>query len=161
MQTAIDADPEARKVYPDVQGLMQRVQAKLEKQPVLVTVKDDSGQDVKVAVTRLDVQFLAAGSISDPSATAMLLALYAQMDSGDFARAGAVLYRYRDSIRATRMRGMPEAMDAASGISEERLRQVQMQARTSIVGDVLNFPMPHFSCRHPTGCRSGSPALRA
>jgi pimeloyl-ACP methyl ester carboxylesterase len=39
---------------------------------------------------------------------------------------------------------MPEAMDVASGISPERLVRVREQARTSILGDALNYPMPHL-----------------
>jgi pimeloyl-ACP methyl ester carboxylesterase len=39
---------------------------------------------------------------------------------------------------------MPEAMDIMSGISDARLAMVREQAKTSLLGDVLNFPMPHL-----------------
>ena len=39
--------------------------------------------------------------------------------------------------------GMSEAMDIASGITAERLARVTAEARTSVLGDALNFPMPH------------------
>jgi pimeloyl-ACP methyl ester carboxylesterase len=40
---------------------------------------------------------------------------------------------------------MPLAMDIASGISDERLEQVEDQAATALLGDMLNFPMPHLA----------------
>jgi len=35
-------------------------------------------------------------------------------------------------------------MDAASGISPRRARRVARQAKTSLLGDALNFPIPHI-----------------
>ena len=40
---------------------------------------------------------------------------------------------------------MPLAMDIASGISAERASLVKRQAATSLLGDMLNFPMPHLA----------------
>jgi pimeloyl-ACP methyl ester carboxylesterase len=39
---------------------------------------------------------------------------------------------------------MPEAMDMASGISPSRLGQVRREARTAVLGEALNFPMPQL-----------------
>jgi pimeloyl-ACP methyl ester carboxylesterase len=39
---------------------------------------------------------------------------------------------------------MAEAMYAASGISPGRARRVARQAKTSLLGDALNFPVPHI-----------------
>lgn len=38
---------------------------------------------------------------------------------------------------------MPEAMDLASGISSPRLAMIRREAQTAILGDAINFPMPH------------------
>ena len=35
-------------------------------------------------------------------------------------------------------------MDVASGISDDRLALVEAQAKTALIGDYLNFPMPHL-----------------
>jgi hypothetical protein len=45
---------------------------------------------------------------------------------------------------------MPEAMDLASGIDRERLLTVERQAKTGLLGDTLNFPMPHIAGIRPS-----------
>ena len=39
---------------------------------------------------------------------------------------------------------MPTVMDRASGITDERLARVQEEAADALLGDYLNFPMPHI-----------------
>ncbi len=51
----------------------------------------------------------------------------------------------RHRLVAAAGNGMTLAMDAASGLSAGRLRQVEQQARTALLGDLLNFPMPHLA----------------
>ncbi|MEM9302531.1 MAG: alpha/beta fold hydrolase [Pseudomonadota bacterium] len=41
------------------------------------------------------------------------------------------------------LRPMSFGMDVASGISPERLAEVMAQADTAVVGDMMNFPLPH------------------
>jgi pimeloyl-ACP methyl ester carboxylesterase len=144
VQSVIDADPKAAAAYPDLAGLMRRVHAKLDKEPVTVTVKDKDGRDVKLVIGKFDVQLLTATTISDPSAIARVPAMYAKMDAGSFDQVGAVLYQF---IRGSGIRfsGMTEAMDIASGISVQRARLVERQARTSLLADALNYPMPHMT----------------
>ena len=40
---------------------------------------------------------------------------------------------------------MSFAMDVASGITNERLRLIEQQAPVSLVGKMLNFPIPHLN----------------
>jgi pimeloyl-ACP methyl ester carboxylesterase len=40
--------------------------------------------------------------------------------------------------------GMAEAMDMASGVSAGRLAQIEAERTTAVLGDTLNFPMPHL-----------------
>ena len=141
VQASIDADTAARKVYPDVAGLIRRVLARVEAQPVKVTVPAGSGQ-VTFMLGAFELQ-LQSGAIADPSATAALLATYRRADSGDFSTFA------RRSQRNTRepfvLQAMPTAMDIASGISPERARRVEVEARTALLADALNFPMPHVA----------------
>ena len=39
--------------------------------------------------------------------------------------------------------GMPEAVRLSSGVSATRLAEVEAQASTAILGDVMSYPMPH------------------
>jgi pimeloyl-ACP methyl ester carboxylesterase len=127
---------------PDVPALMRRVHERLARQPVSVPLKDAAGASVTVALGAYEVQFLAASSIADPPGTVRLLKLYEAMDRGEFAPAAQILLSIgADTIK---MRGMPEAMDIASGISDAQLAVVEKQAATSLLADLLNFPMPHL-----------------
>jgi len=74
----------------------------------------------------------------------MLLALYAAADAGEYAPIAQILARFIEPEEPVSWRVMPLAMDLASGISDERLSLVEQQAKTSLLGDHLNFPMPHI-----------------
>ena len=43
------------------------------------------------------------------------------------------------------MAAMPTTMDMASGISPRRLARVEREARTAMLSDALNFPMPQVA----------------
>ena len=144
LQAAIDRDPLAAKAYPDLVGSMRRVHARLDRTPASVTFRDSAGKDVTLVIGSFDLQYLVAASIADPSRSRRLPEFYARMDSGDFSEAAPVVYEFLRKPGAISLRGMPEAMDAASGTSKDRARLVQEQARTSLLGDVLNFPIPHL-----------------
>src|SRR5690606_5803978 len=45
--------------------------------------------------------------------------------------------------------GMPEAMDLASGISPARMARLNKEFETGLLGDALNFPMPHVAGIRP------------
>lgn len=143
LQRSIDADPEVAKIYPDIAGTMRRVHKRLAAQPATATVKDAAGKERQVNFGLFELQLLVSGSIADPSRSSTLPALYALMDRGDYTQAAALISR---TVQAPQVRigGMAEAMDAASGISPGRARRVARQATTSLLGDALNFPIPHI-----------------
>ena len=145
VQSAIAADPDALHIYPGLAGMMRRVHAKLDRAPAKVTVKDKEGKDVEFVVGKFDVQLATAWSISDPTTIAKVPAMYALMDSGDFSQVAPMLYQYLRGPGSNHFRGMPEAMDGASGISKARAKMVRDEAKTSLLGDALNFPMPHMA----------------
>ena len=144
LQASVDRDPLAARAYPDLAGSMRRVHARLDRDPASVTFRDSSGKEVTLVIGSFDLQYIVAASIADPARSRRLPEFYARMDSGDFSEAAPFVYELLRKPGAISMRGMPEAMDAASGISRDRARLVQEQARTSLLGDVLNFPIPHL-----------------
>jgi pimeloyl-ACP methyl ester carboxylesterase len=145
VQAAIATDADALRAYPDLADLMRRVHAKLERAPVTVRTKDKDGKEVELVIGKFDVQLATAFSISDPATIARVPAMYALMDAGEFSQVAAMLYQYLRGPDANLFRGMPEAMDGASGISEARAKLVREQAKTALLGDALNFPMPHMA----------------
>lgn len=139
---AVRADPAAAAAWPDLTGMMRRVHARLEREPVALTVTDGEGKSANIRLGAFAVQLLAGYLfISDPERIADLPAFYARMDAGDFQMAGTMIHR---ALQAEfgRMDGMPQLMDLASGISPARLERALAQAPGAVLGDAANFPMP-------------------
>ncbi|MEO6214839.1 MAG: alpha/beta hydrolase [Sphingomonas sp.] len=136
----LGADPVARAAVPDLLALMRRVHAKLEAQPAVTKVKFN-GAPAEIRMGGFGVQMLAGGLIANPGTLAMLPGLYLALDAGQTAVLAPFLGDVADLLG---MRGMPEAMDLASGISPRRLALIRREGRTAVLGETLNFPMPQL-----------------
>lgn len=143
LQAAIDADPAAKAMFPDISALMRRVHAKLEAEPVKLEITTEAGA-APFLLTRRDMQMMASAMIADPENAAMLLQLYLAADYGMYEPLAGVIARFVGVNEPISWDVMPLAMDVASGISGERLALVEAQAKTALLGDWLNFPMPHL-----------------
>ncbi len=143
VQALIDADPAAKAAYHDLAALMRRVHAKLNDKPATVTfTPQGASTPVTLTFDGFAIQLLASQSIADPPAIARVPPLYAALDKGDYARIAPMVYGMRQQITA--FRGMPDAMDLASGATPARLALVTREAETSLLADTLNFPMPQI-----------------
>ncbi len=142
VQEIIDADPAAKAAYPDLAGMIRRVTARLNAKPATVTFTPQ-GADKPVTLTfdGYAVQMLTAQSIADPPAIAQIPRAWYAGDKGNYELAARNLYNLSRQLAA--FRGMPEAMDLASGATAARLTLVEKEAKTSLLSDTLNFPMPH------------------
>lgn len=149
VQAAIDLDPKAKAAYPDLVGMMRRVHARLDANPAQASYTP-SGATVPVTVTfdGFTVQLLAAGSISDPGLVSRLPLFYHALDTGKYEQAAQRLYG-QFLARPLTFDGMPEAMDLASGVSPQRMQRLEKQFASSVLGDTLNFPMPHVAGIRP------------
>lgn len=139
LQAAIDADPKARAAFPDSIGLIRRVHARLEKEPAML----DLPGGAQIALGKEMMQRVASALIADPEQAAMLLSLYAAIDAGHTAPLAGLLARFVRPGEPETFELMPLAMDIASGIGEARLRRVEREAASALLGDALNHPMPH------------------
>jgi pimeloyl-ACP methyl ester carboxylesterase len=133
----------AAATYPDFIATMRRVHARVQREPVTVTFKDPAGQQVTLVMGLTDVRAAATGLTADPSRSRFLPGLYAMMDAGDFSRVAPIAWEALRKPGAIVFKGMDEAMDAASGISRVRLELFEQQVLKSLLGDVINYPMPH------------------
>lgn len=149
LQAAIDADPRAKAAYPDIKSLIRRVHQRLDDTPVLLPLKRRDGAAAPVLLQRRSLQMIEAGSIADPQNAVMMLALYAAADAGDYQPLAAVLQRFTSPGAPLQLQAMPLAMDVASGIGNELLALVETQAKTALLGDTLNFPMPQLRAAFP------------
>lgn len=134
------ADPAVRAAVPDLPGLMRRVHDRLEAAPVALTIAGPAGP-TDLHVGGFAIQLLAGSLIANPGTLALLPGLYLALDGGETSVLASFLGGMAGQLGVT---GMPEAMDLASGISARRLTQVEAEARTAVLGDALNFPMPHL-----------------
>ena len=144
LQAAIDSQPAAKAIFPDIRSMIRQVHGQLEAKPVTLTVKDDEGGEQQVVIDRATMQGIASGMIADPASAAILLHMYRELAAGGTSMLHMVIPRYFMPGGPIRLDAMPTAMDAASGIGEARLARVTEQGRTALLGLALNFPMPQI-----------------
>lgn len=150
VQMLIDQDPAARQAYPDLAGTMRSVHAQLNSAPARVTIPPAAGRgQVVLTFDAFPVQMLVGGIMADPSGIAQVPYLYREMAAGRFQQIGTNVCR-QICTSGGGYRGMPELMDIASGISAARLSRVKREAATSVLGDAINFPMPHLAGLRPS-----------
>jgi pimeloyl-ACP methyl ester carboxylesterase len=134
------AQPDVRAAVPDLPALMRRVHARLEADPARLTVSL-GGAQTEVRMGGFAVQLLAGSLIANPPTIAQLPALYLALEAG---RTEAMAPYAGSMAGLLGVAGMPEVMDLASGVSPRKLAMVQAEAKTAVLGDALNFPMPHL-----------------
>lgn len=139
LQQAVNSQPAAKAAYPDLKALMRRVHEKLEAKPVPMQLKMPDGAIVDFLFTRRDMQRLTSAMISDPWRANQMLALYLAMDHGVVAPFEGLLGRFFDPRQPITLEGMPELMDVASGMTAPKKAQIIAQAKSGLLGDMLNF----------------------
>ncbi|VXC60339.1 Alpha/beta hydrolase [Oceanicaulis sp. 350] len=145
LQSAVNTQPAAAAAYPDIAGLMARVHAKLEAEPMMIQVQTRDGVH-PFLLQRRDLQQMTSGLIADPGSAAIALAMYAELDQAGSANlAAALIGRFYDLGEPISLSPMSTAMDLASGITDARLAQVEAEAQTALLGAYLNFPMPQLN----------------
>lgn len=146
LQQAINQQPKAKAEYPDVIGLVKRVNRKLEANPITVTMPQKDGEPIEFLFQKSHMQGIASAMISDPHRyVSMLLQIYSGIDSGITAMLPSVIERAGLMDSKISFDIMSFGMDVASGVTDERLNLIEQQAPASLVGKMLNFPMPHLN----------------
>ena len=140
VQKVIDQQPLHQRV-PDLKKLIERVHRKLDESPITVQVGRERKSDM--LFQRLHMQGIASRMIADPNQNlAILIQIYSELDEGQTRSLEELLKHniFRDEPIAFNL--MPLAMDVASGITQDRLDKVDQQAKDSLLGYMLNHPMP-------------------
>jgi pimeloyl-ACP methyl ester carboxylesterase len=144
IEELIAADPVASQAYPDLTGMMRRVHARLEEEPVVVTFTPRGSEEaVTLTIGAFAIQWLTGAMARDPGPASQVPALYMGMDHGNFDMPAQIINQYLFGGVAS-MRAMSTAMDLSSGVSQTRQARVEVERRTSLLNDALNFPMPHL-----------------
>ncbi|WP_370336484.1 alpha/beta fold hydrolase [Parvularcula marina] len=148
LQTAVLSQDKAADAMPDIAGMMRRVLARLEDEPVTLSIPLESGSQ-EIIWTRRDMQRVNAGLVADPGSAAYLLGIYLAADQGDFSPLEGALARYRRPQEMMSFNGMSSGMDVASGIGAARLAAFEGQAKSALNGQWHNFPMPQLATAAP------------
>lgn len=134
----IKADPKASKAFPDFLGDMKKLFAKVEKQPVQVaTMNPLTKKPMKVTVGKYELQILFALMLTGPQYFGRLPQTIKDMHAGDFSGIKRWVLRF---THVGDLNPMSVAMDAVSGVSKKRLKQIQKESKNTLLGGAINFP---------------------
>jgi pimeloyl-ACP methyl ester carboxylesterase len=135
-------DADLAKDVPDFLGLMERVLEQVEREPVLVEVADPrTQQKTMVAVNKLTLQVLTAQSFG--GGEARLPALFYAMSKGDFSTAAQGWMSFISEGLSHLGSAMAYMMDCYSGVSAARRREIEEEAKTCLLEDVIDLPHPY------------------
>jgi pimeloyl-ACP methyl ester carboxylesterase len=130
------ADPAVAADIPDLDALLHRVLARLDRAPVVVRVATARNDSVDVQVGGDALRFILRADIGDASDLPVFPRLLHSIDRGDLS----LLQRFV----AKRLPGpginlMSTLMDAASGVSDERRARIAREMQASRFGAVVNW----------------------
>lgn len=147
------AAPELGGKVPDLVGMLREVLARLEKQPVTLQITDQrTKKPIEVTVGKNGLQFLIMRDLGDTNDLPIFPAWFYTMHQGDYSiLARFVERRYNQYSGGIGV--MPFVMDASSGTTKKRLAQIEAEAKTALLGGMVNFPFPDV------GDAVGSPDL--
>ena len=134
----VKADANLSKDIPSFLKLVKEVLDKVEREPVTVELTDASKKPVKVALNKFTIQAVTAFSFG--SGEASLPARYYAMSKGDFTSAAQAWLGF--SRFGSVGSAMAYMMDCASGVSNQRRKQIASEAKTALLNDIMDFPFP-------------------
>lgn len=136
------ADPVVGKAVPDLTGSIRRLLARLEREPVTVEMIDPAtGDEARMVIGPFDLQLVLAGMLRGPESFAAMPDLIARVEQGDWMALALVAAGDR---LPQRINGMALAMDCASGMSPEWAARIAREAKTTLLGDAINWPFPEL-----------------
>lgn len=134
-------DPEIGPKMPDLTGTLKRVLDRLEKEPVTVTITDQrTRKPVDVRVGKLGLQFLIMRDLGDTNDLPIFPLWFYTMDKGDYSILKRFVERRYNQFGAA-LSIMTLVTDISSGVSKARQLQIQKEAKTALLSDIVNFPI--------------------
>jgi pimeloyl-ACP methyl ester carboxylesterase len=134
------ADAEIGAKVPDLYFTLKRVLAKLAKEPAKVTITDRrSNKPVELLINDFGLQFLIMRDLGDTNDLPIFPAWFYSMDNGDYS----ILARFAERRYNQFGAGAPlmtVLVDNASGATAARRKQIEREAKTAILGDMINWP---------------------
>src|SRR5215510_14272644 len=136
----VKTDPNLSRDIPDLLGLMKTVLDHVEREPVTVEVSHPATQEkVKVTINKFALQYLTTNLFG--GGESLLPRNYYILSKGDFSGAAQLWLRSIGSQPGIGS-AMSFMMDCYSGISPERRRRIDSEARETLLGEIMDFPFP-------------------
>jgi len=126
---------------PDFAAMLKLALDRLEKEPVTVRITDRQKRPVDVKIGKFGLQLLITRDLGDTNDLPYFPAFLYTIDHGDYSMLSRLAERRFNEYGA----GMPImtlVMDASSGATRERDARIAREARTALLGAVMNFPFP-------------------
>ena len=134
-------DPEIGTKMPDLMGTLKRTLDRLEKEPVTVSITDQrTKKPIDVTVGKVGLQFLIMRDLGDTNDLPVFPLWFYTMDKGDYSILKRFVERRYNQFSAG-ISVMTLVTDISSGVSKSRRRQIQKEAKTALLGDIVNFPI--------------------
>lgn len=136
------AAPELEGKVPDLVGMLREVLTRLEKEPVTVQVTDQrTKKPVDLKIGKSGLQFLIMRDLGDSNDLPIFPAWFYTMHHGDYS----ILSRFAEKRYNQFGAGislMTVVMDASSGTTKARMAKIEEEAKTAMLGHMVNFPFP-------------------
>jgi pimeloyl-ACP methyl ester carboxylesterase len=143
-------DPSIGNEVPDMTALLRRVLDKLKREPMMVTVNDRARRkDVQVAIGADALRRILVLDIGDGNDFPVFPALLLTIDRGD----PSILEWFADKRYNQIVGGidlMVVGMECSSGATANRQREIELEAQTSLFGNVANLFYPELCAALPS-----------
>ncbi|MDA1193104.1 MAG: alpha/beta hydrolase, partial [Candidatus Poribacteria bacterium] len=141
------ADDSLRAIVPDFLGVVTRTLRRLETGPVRVElVHPQTGETTFVSVGAFAPCWWLSNTVSRTWSLINLPAATVALEQGDLTPVAQFAYATRTG-RVGSMMGVVTTI--ASGVSSERAERVRQEARETLLGDAINFPVDALSDAFP------------
>jgi len=135
----VAADPSISQAIPDLSDLLKKVTSKLESNPVTIKIKHPvTGKAMQVQVGPFGLALILRLEIDDTNDIPAIPRLLYTIDHGDYSMLEWFAQKRIAFAFAVPGNGINQAI--ASGVTDERLRLIDLQAKESPFGNVVNFP---------------------
>jgi pimeloyl-ACP methyl ester carboxylesterase len=127
------------RLSPGLTARMRRVHSKFDASPQAFTLP----QGASFRADSFPLRMMAGILPKNPDGIAQLAGAYQALEAGQTQALSPLIWGFffKDPLTLS---GMPQLMDIASGISDDKLALVRRQAPASLLGTATNFPMPQL-----------------
>ena len=133
--------PPIREYVPNMKKLFERLLQKLDQEPVVIEIRDTrTKKTLQAKLGKFGLQALLRFDLGDGNDFVDFPRVLYKMDQGDFSGIQPYLERRYNQF-GSGIQGVSYYMDLASWASSERIARIREEAKTSLFGNSMNFPM--------------------